>query len=824
MSAFNRIALALALAGLSLGQGLAQDEAGAARRAAARMEEQAQASMLLLNEARQLYSQKKFKEALDTYRKSLNALPKSPNMEKRREFLEASIADASVAVAQEYVKVGRFEEAKSLLESALKAAPDHALAKKTLSLMEDTVRHNPALTPAHVKNVNEVTRLLQVAFGYYELGQYDEALKQFDAVLRIDPYNVSARRGQEMVNKRRSLYYNSSRDEMRGWALSEVDRAWERPNSIVHAPEVPESMSAPLENPVVKVDEKLNLIRLPKLQLENATLEEAVDYLRNLAIRHDTTAQVAAEKGINITISAGVAGSPEAKAVADRRITLSLTNIPLSEAVKAVAQAAGLEVLTNPYGIELSNSQAATGYMVTKVVTLPSGFFTNASGESSGNDDPFATDDSDSGGMKLHRVNAQKALAEMGINFPEGSFARFNSSNSTLIFHGTPRDFKLLEDLVAQKSTQQPVQVVVNATFIEVSESDLKELGFNWLVNINLDFTDWFMGGAGTDKNKYNQEVSGSAARIAGTASPVGSVVGGLRTGQQVFTDNAIDAMLERGSSGHNDKVEYIPGGAPSILTLGGVWSHADVTMIMRGLDQTKGADVLQHPSVIVRPGEKASFFSGQELIYPTEYEPPEILENAGGNNNWNNNNWNNNNGNWNNNGAQDAAAQAFTPAHPSAFDVRPLGTRFDVEVTGISEDKSVVEMTVAPEIAEFDGFINYGSAVFTPVVSRNPDNELGFDMIKLNDNLILQPVFSVKRVTSPITIATGTTMVIGSLKKHTIEDYEDKIPILGDIPWIGRLFRSKGTKDQRKIILIMVKAEIVDPTGKQLYTPTSEM
>ncbi len=155
---------------------------------------------------------------------------------------------------------------------------------------------------------------------------------------------------------------------------------------------------------------------------------------------------------------------------------------------------------------------------------------------------------------------------------------------------------------------------------------------------------------------------------------------------------------------------------------------------------------------------------------------------------------------------------------------MRPLGTRFDVEVTGISEDKSVVEMTVAPEITEFDGFINYGSAMFARVQSDMPVNELGFDMVKLSDNLILQPVFSVKRITSPITIATGTTMVIGSLKKHTIEDYEDKIPILGDIPWIGRLFRSKGTKDHRKIILIMVKAEIVDPTGKQLYTPTSEM
>ena len=84
MSAIQQIAMALAVAGIGAGQGLAQEGAGAARRAAARMEEQAQASMLLLGQARQQYSEGKYQEALDNYRRSLTALPKSPNMEKRR--------------------------------------------------------------------------------------------------------------------------------------------------------------------------------------------------------------------------------------------------------------------------------------------------------------------------------------------------------------------------------------------------------------------------------------------------------------------------------------------------------------------------------------------------------------------------------------------------------------------------------------------------------------------------------------------------------------------------------------------------------------------
>ena len=401
----------------------------------------------------------------------------------------------------------------------------------------------------------------------------------------------------------------------------------------------------------------------------------------------------------------------------------------------------------------------------------------------------------------------------MGVKFPEGSFIKYNSGNSTLLFHGTPRDLSMLEELVAARTAEQPLQVVVSATFLEVNQTDLEELGFNWIVNLNLDPTKWFMGGAGTDKNDYNNSVLDSAANVAGAVAPAG-VVGGLRSGNQVFTEDSIDSMIERGTSARSSDATYVPGGAPSIVTLRGMWSHADITMIMRGLSQKKGTDIMQHPSVIVRPGEKATFFSGRELIYPTEYDPPEVPNSTGNNNDWGDND---------NNGGG-IPVMPMTPAHPTAFETRQLGTIFNVEVTGISDDKSIVEMTVVPEIVDFDGFINYGTSLFVPMVSQEKDAKEEVVMVKTSDNFILQPVFSTRRLTAPVRIATGNTLVIGALKKSTSITYEDKIPVLGDIPWVGRLFRSKGSKEQRKAIIIMVKAEVVDPGGKKLYTPDTSI
>ncbi len=171
MSTIQQIALALAVAGAC--PALAQDGAGAARRAAARMEEQAQASMLLLNQARQQYSGASTGGSGTFAIKSLTDTlpPKAPNMETRGAFWKTSIADASVAVSQEYIKVGRYDEASELLESALKTTPNHALAKRTLELLKDPIRTNPALTPQHAVDVEKVNGLLRLAFGYYELGQ-----------------------------------------------------------------------------------------------------------------------------------------------------------------------------------------------------------------------------------------------------------------------------------------------------------------------------------------------------------------------------------------------------------------------------------------------------------------------------------------------------------------------------------------------------------------------------------------------------------------------------------------------------------------------------
>jgi general secretion pathway protein D len=54
----------------------------------------------------------------------------------------------------------------------------------------------------------------------------------------------------------------------------------------------------------------------------------------------------------------------------------------------------------------------------------------------------------------------------------------------------------------------------------------------------------------------------------------------------------------------------------------------------------------------------------------------------------------------------------------------------------------------------------------------------------------------------------------MGGLTREEVKVVNDKVPFLGDIPLLGRLFRSKGESTQKRNLLIFVTANMVTPGG----------
>ena len=78
-----------------------------------------------------------------------------------------------------------------------------------------------------------------------------------------------------------------------------------------------------------------------------------------------------------------------------------------------------------------------------------------------------------------------------------------------------------------------------------------------------------------------------------------------------------------------------------------------------------------------------------------------------------------------------------------------------------------------------------------------------------------MQPVFRKTGVTTSVTVWDGNTVVLGGLLSEKVSTIEDKVPVVGDIPLIGRLWQSKVNQSIKKCVLIFVTVNVLDPSGQ---------
>jgi general secretion pathway protein D len=786
----------------------------------------------LLDEGRLAYEKKDYQQAIDKYVQALQKIPDAPMFADRRQSYNSHLTDASVAQAMVSREKGKFEEAKTLLDGVLEADPFNKLAQGELNRLNDSMRTNHSLTFDHTKNVEEVIKLLALAEGEYDLGKYDDAKNQYEKILRIDPYNKAARRGLERIHVRKSDYYRSAYDETRSRLLMQVDAAWET-SVPTDAPEIDVNPRRPIDQTVgvALITEKLRRIIIPRIDFENTTVEEAVAFLRQRAAELDTLELDPARKGVNFVVrrpraaeggaDAGGAAAPlggdvlpaAANDPGSLRIPeLRVRNVPLQVALKYICDATKLRYKVDDFAVTLVPQTETGEEIFPRNFTVPPDFsaaLSNGEGAKPAEADPFAGGAAPATGATLaSRPPIKDLLVRSGIIFAEGASATL--SGSVLLVSNTPTELDKVEQLVDTITQRQPKQVKITTKFVEITQENSDELGFDWVIGPFSAGAD-FVGAGGTIGNGGNRtglDFSGPlmSGVPGGDTSVTNIITAGNRSGDLANSRNSIDAILNNPNrSAQQARV------APGIMSMTGLFSDSQVKMIMRGISQKKGVDLMTAPSVTARSGEQATIEIIREFIYPTEYDPPELQQQGGNPNNNPNNNNNNNNGNANGNQAN-VNAFPVTPANPTSFETRNTGVTLEIEPT-IGENNFMIDLRFVPEIVEFEGFINYGS----PIQTAGTDALGNPVQVTITENRIEMPIFATRRVKTALTIYDGYTVAIGGLMREDVQNIEDKVPILGDIPWIGRLFQTKAETRIKSNLIIFVTAQIIDPTGRPL-------
>jgi general secretion pathway protein D len=706
-----------------------------------------------------------YEKAFSEYRAALNALPDAPEVRELHKIALDGFTKAAMGLAEQRIAEGRWQDAQTTVEALLQYNPSYKPAQNLLQRLESPDYFNKTVTPGFVSRVEQVKKLLVDAQGLYDSGRFDEAMKKYEEVLQLDRFNIAARRGMEQVDLARTRVAESAYNDTRAGMLTDVAKGWELPvKRIDNGP------SAILEQPVMSVRgtqsviNKLDEIIIPRISFADSTLREVIEAIRERAAELDTAPSDAGDRGVNIVLKLD-------ETTATLPITIDLANLPLRGALDYVTRLAGLKIKVEPYAVLIVPMTEETDVLLTKEYRVPPGFITNLP---SGGDAAPAED----GAVAVSK--AKEFLASQGVEFPTGASANFLPSSSRLIVRNTQENLDLVDALVESSAETAPSQVEIESKFIEVSQDNLKELGFDWLLGqFGFPGGSGVYGGGGTTGDQFNavSPPTGTGPfypfRYPGTTVPVGvnPITAGNRAGGAAITANALDALLLGNP---------VTGPASGVLALAGVFTNPQFQVVLRALNQKKGIDVLSAPKVTTKSGSQATVEIVREFRYPEEYDPPQVPQQTGG-----------------------GGAQVVTPATPTTFTMKPVGVRLEVEPT-VGSDNYTIDLRLLPEVTEFEGFINYGS----PIANRG---------VVVTENVINYPVFSERKVETTVSIYDGQTVALGGLIREDVQKVTDKTPILGDIPVAGALFRSQADKHIKRNLIIFVTAKLMDPAGQPL-------
>jgi len=237
----------------------------------------------------------------------------------------------------------------------------------------------------------------------------------------------------------------------------------------------------------------------------------------------------------------------------------------------------------------------------------------------------------------------------------------------------------------------------------------------------------------------------------------------------------------------------------PAIMALAGVFTNPQFQVVLRALNQAKGVDLVSAPKVTTKSGQRANIEIVREFRYPSEYDLPQVSGSSG-----------------------QAQFTPVAPTTPTAFEMKPTGVTLEVEPT-VGPDGYTIDLVLAPRIVEFDGFINYGSAINANVQYYLGGFLLGQNVIQVTPNVINKPVFSTREVTTQVSVRDGSTVVMGGLMREDVQKVEDKVPIIGDIPLVGRLFRTSADQHFKRNLIMFVTASLIDPAGQPLIRTDEE-
>ena len=565
---------------------------------------------------------------------------------------------------------------------------------------------------------------------------------------------------------------------------------------------------------------------------------------------------------------------------------ISASNVSLAEALKLVCKVTGFKYKVQGSVVMVMPKDMTTDELVTRSYSVVDSFVDRMNEASSslknekagafgGDENAEASSDGDEAQWKAY-------FEAMGVSWPQNSHITYIKAIGKLRVTNTEDQLAKLEEALTELNVT-PYNVEIETRFVEVSQEDLNSLGFEWLLNsdysfnvggklakaLNLKDGNWGPGEGETILTGWTQtgeRVSSPGQETVdldtgtihttqtgnGGGSTDGNTVlppngqGGLSgwtttqraewsrimsnsgrqwkradtaTGRNVGINGINGTDYATGLRYLSTEGNHISGEGASnndkFMKMNAFLGNADLSMILHMLSQRSDTDLLSAPKVVTKSNQEATIKVVTIYRFPQDY---------------------------------DVTIQSTSSSSTSTISTSGTGSGSDGKILPMVEPQNFetqevgVILTVTPDVTP-EGLINlalnpkviseptwkdYGMKVPMASVMSSAAQELAMKATGGGQDMnwftvpMEQPFFKERSIDTHVTLYDGSTIVMGGLITEERKSMEDKIPYLGDLPFIGRIFRSRSEWSNKRNLLLFVTARRVDPNGRQVVQVSS--
>ncbi|MBU4346410.1 MAG: hypothetical protein KKH29_03670, partial [Candidatus Omnitrophica bacterium] len=211
-------------------------------------------------------------------------------------------------------------------------------------------------------------------------------------------------------------------------------------------------------------------------------------------------------------------------------------------------------------------------------------------------------------------------------------------------------------------------------------------------------------------------------------------------------------------------------------LTYKGVLTSPQYQAVLHALSKVTKVKSLSSPRITTLNNQMATIKVVDEWIYPTRYEYEVVQTDINGDGDF-----------------SDAGETTYKNV-PKDFLRRDVGILLKV-IPAVGADRETIGLSLIPEVSEGAT----GSAGFTYTG--------GVEL----------PKFTSRNLSTTVVVKSGDTVVLGGLIKETRTKIATKVPVLGDIPFLGAFFKKNTDSIERRNLLIFVTAKVLSSSGEEV-------